>query len=255
MKPILKWAGGKRWLLPVLLPYIKDYNTIVEPFVGAGSVTFTCQPNNAVLADINPHLINLYKQLQLGTLTTSEIEFINTENCYYRNRSLFNTLIKTNPNSSQCALLFYYLNKTCFNGLCRFNKKGEFNVPYGKYKTIAYIEDFSSYKTALANYTFVCTDFESLDVPIHSALYLDPPYDDGFTNYSKEGFSWVDQVRLGNWAIQHEGLKIISNKATKRIIQLYTDLGFTIVLLDAPRSISSNGNRTKVQEVLAIKYE
>jgi DNA adenine methylase len=145
------------------------------------------------------------------------------------------------------------LNRTGFNGLCRFNAKGEFNVPIGRYKTINYTFDFVKYKKPLQNWEFWAGDFSQVQIQTDDFIYADPPYDVEFTTYSPGGFSWNDQVRLANWLDTHIGPVVTSNQATDRIINLYRQKGFEIIILDAPRKISSNGDRTPASEMLAIK--
>lgn len=253
LDPPLKWAGGKRWLAPL----IKDIydngfrgKRFVEPFVGGMAVALYVLPQRALLNDINPHLINFYRWLQRGLYI--EDDLINSEEAYYRYRDQFNKLIsKGLETSREAAILFYYLNRTCYNGLCRFNAKGEFNVPYGKYKKIHYRRDFSEYKDILANWEFTCKDFAQLHLEPGDFVYADPPYDVEFTKYSQTDFTWKDQERLAEWLASHPGPVIASNQATSRIIKLYEYHNFEIKLVEAPRMISSNGNREKALEILA----
>src|SRR4051812_48746084 len=127
--------------------------------------------------------------------------------------------------SARAATLFYYLNRTGYNGLCRFNAKGEFNVPFGTHKRIAYASDFDALKPTFAAWTFKTGDFEQLDLEPHDFLYADPPYDVEFTEYSQGGFSWEDQIRAAEWLAQHPGPVVLSNQATPRIKKLYRALG------------------------------
>lgn len=155
--------------------------------------------------------------------------------------------------SAEAAALFYYLNRTGFNGLCRFNSRGEFNVPFGEYKSIQYARDFTPYGRQFENWEFMSGDFESVPLAQADFVYADPPYDVSFTQYSKEGFGWDEQVRAAEWLARHLGPVILSNQATERIVALYKMLGFKLRFLDAPRRISCTGNRTPAREVLAFK--
>ena len=255
-KPPLKWAGGKRWLLPHLAPIWKNHKgyRLVEPFVGGMAVTLGLRPHSALLNDINPHLINFYCWLQRG-LIIENTELRNDSDIYYANRQRFNALIEGGKaSSSEAAGLFYYLNRTGYNGLCRFNSRGLFNVPFGKYKTINYTHDFTGYQHALTRWEFRTGDFESLIVGANDFIYADPPYDVEFTSYSAGGFSWEDQIRLAKWLAVHDGPVVVSNQATRRVLDLYRDYGFTIPRpLDAPRMISCNGDRTPAKEMLATR--
>lgn len=254
LKPPLKWAGGKRWLLPHLRPLWEPYadRRLVEPFVGGLAVTLGLRPARALLSDINPHLMNFYQWLQRGLVPDFPMRY--DRDCYYAYRDEFNRLIREGQRDSQrAAALFYYLNRSGYNGLCRFNRKDEFNVPFGRYSKVTYKEDFSDYTAALAGYQLARDDFEDLSLEPDDVIYADPPYDVEFVQYSQNGFSWDEQVRLGEWLAHHPGPVILSNQATERIVDLYTNLGFTLTYLQAPRRISCNGDRATAKEVLATR--
>jgi DNA adenine methylase len=254
LKPPLKWAGGKRWLVSHLKT-MWDANAerrYVEPFCGGLAVVLGLQPKHALLNDINSHLINFYRQVQNGLRT--RVQMKNDEELFYRHRERFNKLIrKGKADTQEAAQLFYYLNRTCFNGLCRFNKSGDFNVPFGTYKSINYAKDFSSYASVFRQWEFSNKDIEALELKNDDFVYADPPYDVEFTTYSAGGFSWNDQVRTAKRLAAHPGPVVISNQATERIIKLYTDCGFELSYHDAPRRISCTGDRTAAREVLAVK--
>jgi len=258
MRPPLKWAGGKRWLVPYLKPIVAKHlktKRLVEPFCGGLAVALGLLPEQALLNDINPHAINFYKWLRKGLAL--KLDMRNDETSFYQNRERFNELISLGKqNTKEAAELFYYLNRTCFNGLCRFNRQGEFNVPYGRYKTLnyeLYTSDFRAYKPIFANWEFSLGDFEQLPLTKNDLVYADPPYDVEFTQYSKEVFDWSHQERLAEWLAEHPGPVVTSNQATKRIVALYKSLGFKVEILDAPRLISCTGDRTKAKEILATK--
>lgn len=253
-KPPLKWAGGKRWLLPYLAPFwrLNSARRYVEPFCGGLAAPLGLQPGNAVLNDINPHLINFYRQLQRGLEVT--IKMKNEEECFYRHRTRFNKLIKAAKwQSAEAAELFYYLNRTGFNGLCRFNQSGEFNVPFGSHKSITYSTDFSALQEAFKGWTFTNTDIAELPIEPEDFVYADPPYDVEFRSYSAGGFTWADQVRTADRLAAHPGPVVLSNQATPRIVELYEQRGFRINFLAGPRRISCTGDRTAAKEVLAVK--
>jgi len=253
-KPPLKWAGGKRWLVSHLKT-IWDANAerrYVEPFCGGLAVALGLQPKHALLNDINSHLINFYRHVQNGLRI--RVQMKNDEALFYRHRERFNRLIRNGKaQTAEAAQLFYYLNRTCFNGLCRFNKSGDFNVPFGTYEAINYTEDFSSYVSVFSQWEFGNNDIEALELQDDDFVYADPPYDVEFTTYSAGGFSWDDQVRTAKRLAAHPGPVVISNQATPRIIELYRDYGFELSYLDAPRRISCTGDRTAAREVLAVK--
>lgn len=254
LKPPLKWAGGKRWLVPYLLPMWEQNaeRRLVEPFCGGLAVTLSLIPATALLNDISIHLINFYEHIKKGFVIN--IELANDKDLFYDYRDRFNELLLRGRESSpEAAELFYYLNRTCYNGLCRFNKKGLFNVPYGRYKRINYLTDFSRYKEVFDNWSFIADDFEALNIEKDDFIYADPPYDVQFTQYSEKNFTWNDQVRLADWLSAHRGPVVLSNQATERVVDLYHSNGFELQYFDAPRRISCTGDRTPAKEVLAIK--
>lgn len=255
LTPLLKWAGGKRWLVPVLSQLWHGHadRRLVEPFSGGLAVTFGLLPRTALLNDINPHLMNFYTQVRAGALS-SDVAFENDSGVYYQNRNDFNALIqKGRFKTKKSAALFYYLNRTGFNGLCRFNRSGLFNVPFGRYTNITYCRSFPEHTESLAAWEFASGDFESLRIKHSDFLYVDPPYDVPFTQYSSNGFAWKDQVRLVDWLRRHKGPIVISNQATPRVCRLYRDAGYQLTYLRAPRLISCNGDRTPAKEVLATR--
>jgi DNA adenine methylase len=254
LRPPLKWAGGKRWQVPHLRPLWEGHtrSRLVEPFCGGLAVTLGLLPEHALLNDANPHLINFYRWLQKGL--TADLKMENNERLFYRHRTRFNELVAGGQeDTAEGAALFYYLNRTGFNGLCRFNAKGEFNVPFGKYARIGYTHDFTQYKDAFQDWKFTHADFETIRLVRNDFVYADPPYDVEFTTYSKGGFSWEDQVRTAEWLARHKGPVILVNQATPRIGELYRKLGYELRFLDAPRRISCNGDRAPAQEILATR--
>jgi DNA adenine methylase len=257
LPPPLKWAGGKRWLVPALLEFWTGHEQrrLVEPFAGGLAVTLGLSPARALLNDANPHLIAFYQWLQRGlNVRAADVTFANDRATYANNRARFNDLIRAgHGESAEAAVLFYYLNRTGYNGLCRFNARGFFNVPFGRYKRIPYREDFSAYRRALRAHVFTYGDFASLTIEPQDFVYADPPYDVEFTSYSAGGFTWDDQRRLAEWLAKHPGPVVASNQATPRVCRLYKELGFTVKRLAAPRRISCDGNREDAQEMLAVR--
>jgi DNA adenine methylase len=256
LKPILKWAGGKRWLVPILQelyePYRQTQARLVEPFTGGMAIALGLNPQSALLNDANPYLINFYQQIQKGLKVN--VDFENSSICYYELRERFNSLIQRKKHrNKEAASIFYFLIRTGYNGLCRFNSKGEFNVPFGQHKSIRYKADFLEYKPILKNWNLLQGDFENMPVKKGDFLYADPPYDVQFTKYHKDDFNWQDQERLAKWLVKHPGPVIASNQATDRILQLYQKFNFKVLTLSAPRSIACNGNRNPATEILAIK--
>lgn len=253
MKPFLKWVGGKRWLVPRLSEIYDPSKRLVEPFAGGLSIALGLQPSSALLSDINPHLINLYTQVKNGL--TVHLEHINESSYYYSKRERFNELISIGDyNTSEAAELFYYLNKHAFNGVCRFNSKGKFNVPFGSYKTVSHLESFEDYTSVFHSWQFLCSDFEKLEVSPDDWVYLDPPYHQTFTNYSGNEFGEADQIRLAEWATSLPCPVVASNSNTDFIRNLYSSKGFSIEELPAPRSVGAKGSsRGSITELLIQK--
>jgi DNA adenine methylase len=253
-KPPLKWAGGKRWLVPHLVHYWNRHRSrrLVEPLCGGLAVSLGLVPDRALISDINPHAINFYRWLKRGLRISLTMQ--NDKIYFYEQRARFNQIIREGKaGNREAASLFYYLNRTCYNGLCRFNSKGEFNVPFGQYKKISYKTDFTEYTIAFAHWNFMCGDFEEVPLESGDFVYADPPYDVEFTQYSKESFGWEEQIRLAERLARHPGPVVLSNQATERIRHLYSKLGYKITILTAPRLINCTGDRTPAQEVLAFR--
>ncbi len=254
VRPPLKWAGGKRWLVRHIARFWRRerHRRLVEPLCGGLAVALGLRPEKALLNDINPHIINFYRWLKKGLRISLEMD--NEKTLFYEYRRRFNSLVTDGQgDTEEAASIFYYLNRTCYNGLCRFNRKGEFNVPFGRYQSIRYKCDFTEYRPILAKWNFSCGDFEELELPADDFIYADPPYDVEFTQYAKDGFKWEDQERLARWLKRHSGPVVISNQATARVKRLYRDLGFKLLILKGPRLISCTGDRTPVDEVLALR--
>jgi DNA adenine methylase len=224
----------------------------VEPFCGGLAVALGLRPEGALLNDANPHLINFYRWLQRGL--TIELPMENEEASFYRHRDRFNAILAAGKgDTAEAAALFYYLNRTGYNGLCRFNSRGGFNVPFGRYSRIGYIRDFTPYRDVFDSWTFTVGDLDDVPIERGDFVYADPPYDVEFTHYSKGGFSWEDQERTAAWLARHRGPVVLVNQATTRIETLYRKLGFTVGFLDAPRRISCNGDRTPAREIIGSR--
>jgi DNA adenine methylase len=219
---------------------------------GGLAVALGLLPKKALLNDINPHLINFYTWLKNGLVIEEKLD--HSEKGYYRARKRFNGLLAAGRHdTAEAAGLFYYLNRTGYNGLCRFNRSGGFNVPFGQHPEIKYRYEFSEYVDAFADWEFSKVHFSELRLKDDDFVYADPPYDVEFTKYSKDGFTWDDQLAAAEWLSKHKGPVILSNQATKRIKDEYKRLGFKLREFDAPRKISCTGDRRPAVEVLAIR--
>ncbi|WKB36584.1 DNA adenine methylase [Terrilactibacillus sp. S3-3] len=271
VRPFLKWAGGKRQLLPEIRKCIPaNFNTYFEPFVGAGAVLFDLQPERAVINDINNELINVYKVIRDGVewLIDDLKQHHNEKDYFYSIRDLDRTDDYHKWQPAKKASRILYLNKTCYNGLFRVNKKGYFNVPFGNYRAPQIVNE----KTLRAVHRYLNdndvslmrTDFESAVAQAGKGdfVYFDPPYDPvsetaSFTGYSLDGFNRDDQLRLRDVFIELDkrGCKVLlSNSATDFIKEIYRQ--FPIRLVSAGRNINSVATRRgKIAEVLVMNYE
>jgi len=250
----LKWAGGKRWLVPELekMWALGQKERFVDLFCGGLSVPIGLGLQNVLANDLNPHVMNFFKQVQDGLVPSLPVAY--DETMYYEYRRKFNDLIRSgNAYTPLGAELFYYLNRTGFNGLCRFNKSGEYNVPFGRYTKVKYRRSFADVQHVIKDWELTSTDFEEVALEPTDFVYADPPYDGRFTSFTPQGFDWDDQIRLAEYLTRHKGPVVASNLATERIVELYTELGFSIRYVMGPRRISSDGDRTPAKEILAIK--
>lgn len=271
MQPFLKWAGGKRQLLPQIKPYIPEIgeNTYFEPFLGAGAMLFSIQPHNAIVNDINSELYNVYKVIADEQLFEELIEdlrsHVNESECFYEIRALDRSEDYQNLSPVKKASRFIFLNKTCFNGLYRVNSKGQFNVPFGKYKkpeivNEAVLREVHQFLNQ-SNITFLNGDFKAAVKEAKSGdfVYFDPPYDpvsqtSSFTSYAQEGFGKAEQYELRDVfkQLNDRGCKVLlSNSDTPFIREIYE--GFNIVTVQANRAINSKAEgRGKINEVLVV---
>ena len=276
MKPIIKWVGGKGQLtqkikdrLPAGL-YQYTYWTYYEPFLGGAAVLFDLAPADAVVSDINPELINMYCQVRdnvenvinyLRALDTAEDRATTPKEFYYRIRENFNK--DRGKNDVAQAARFIYLNKHCFNGLYRVNKKGEFNVPFNG-KLSGWSADRSHLleaSTKLWSAEIRCGDYVGAvrDAGKDDFIFLDPPYDvitdTSFTDYTKDGFGSEEQRKVADLFkdLTDRGCKcMLTNHDTPLIRELYKD--FKIEVVDVRRSINRNGSDRTGTEVIITNY-
>jgi DNA adenine methylase len=260
VKP-LKWAGSKDGHADYLRPIQSHYSSLTwyDPFCGSLALPLKYRPQKATLLDINPRLINFWRWVQRGMQIPAEI-LVHDKQHYYEIRDRLNAL-PPNDDSLLGAAYFYYLCRTGFNGLCRFSRKGKFNVPFGEYKSINYCSDFSSYVPLISGWYFDSADFLKLHIPIKSLLFIDPPYwraskpgkTPMFVGYAGEVFGWEQQERTAFKAADYDGPVICCNSDDPKILELYHHLGFKIRMVDVRRRISCAGDRPIVQEMLAFK--
>ncbi len=232
VEPVLKWPGGKRGLVPNLLPLLPSrYGSYHEPFLGGAALFFALRPAAARLSDANAELIECYQQIrdQPEELIARLQALNNSESEYYRIRNLH----PDDPTGRAARLI--YLTTLSFNGLYRVNLKGDFNVPYGHktHLTACQPERIRAASETLASAALRCSDFEAA-VNVADAgdlIYLDPPYtvahsNNGFLKYNQTIFSWADQVRLARVAqklVDHGCYVVVSNAAHDSIDALYPE--------------------------------
>ena len=259
-KPILKWAGGKTQMLPDLLPKVPtSYGRYIEPFFGGGALFFSLCPEKAIIADSNPELINLYRQVadNVESVIFYLKQYENTSEIFYSVRSLdWEQLSKP-----EAAARTLFLNRTCYNGLYRVNKKGQFNVPYGKYKNpkICDTEALYAASSALKKAEIICGDY-SLVLEHYAQpgdfIFLDPPYlpiseYSDFKRYTKEQFYEEDHVELAKEVIRlHEkGCHILLTNSNHPLVhELYAP--FKIDIIQTKRHISCRGNTRKGEDII-----
>ena len=264
-RPFLKWAGGKYRLLDKLSPHLKGQK-LIEPFVGSGAVFLNMDFERYLLGDINPDLINLYQCLkkEKGKFVKYAHSFFVDENNKQSAFLDFRKEFNSGLTGRRRAAMFVYLNRHGFNGLCRYNKSGQFNVPFGKYKKPYFPEkEMIHFIKHSKNAKFVCGDFVTLMNRSRrgDVVYCDPPYvplspTASFTSYAAQGFSYDQQVELAYRAkhLANRGVKVvISNHDNEITRKIYEDA--EIESFPVRRFISCDGaSRGKAKELLAV-YE
>ena len=260
-KPFLKWAGGKSQLLTRLGEYIpENFNKYIEPFVGGGAMFFRIQPERAVLADLNEELIITYKQIQkhLPKILKQLQTFKNEEEFYYKTRALDPGKLSL----TERAARLIYLNKTCYNGLYRVNKKGQFNVPFGK-TSGNFLNPIvlKNAKRALHGVTIEHGTYNKI-LAKHAEpddfIFLDPPYYpvgrfSDFKRYTKDFFHENDHVALKNEfdRLVHLGCKVVlTNSSHPFIVDLYKD--YEIKTVETKRLISCNAETRFGKDIIVI---
>lgn len=273
-KPLVKWAGGKSQLIHELVPRMpEEYGTYFEPFFGGGALFFHLSPAKAVLSDLNPRLVNLYRvvrddlipfKLECNSLAKSYEDCApeDREKFFYDRRAEFNG----KPDDRiRDAALFVFLNKAGFNGLYRENSKGLFNVPFGKSPriTLALDANLDRASAVLSTAAIHQRPFQEIEAEPEAGdfVYFDPPYvplegTPSFTSYLGSGFGPTEQERLASTfvTLASRGVKVmLSNSDTPTVHSLYKD--FRIDLVGARRNINSVGSsRGKINEVIVRSY-
>tara|TARA_Y100000385_G_C13059774_1_gene623789 strand:+ start:443 stop:1297 length:855 start_codon:yes stop_codon:yes gene_type:complete len=225
LNPIIKWSGGKKDELKYILPHIPNkYNLYLEPFIGGGAVYFHLNPNKSVISDVHKELIDFYQSIKNGN--AEEIykfmkEHPNEEETYYKVRAYNSKDVLDN------AKRFYYLRKTCYRGMLRYNSKGQFNIPYGRYKTYNYEEiKNKDYENILKNTEIFNKSFEYIFENYNNKenfMFLDPPYDSEFTDYGYCSFGKEEQRKLAKCFKETNIKCLMIIGKTPLIEELYSD--------------------------------
>ena len=263
LKPFLRWAGGKRWLFEsgqFSLPNFKG--RYIEPFLGGGAVFFKVQPTNALLSDTNGRLIELYTIVRDAWEKFERLlrQHATAHSKYY----YYETRLKRFHSPVKRAAQLMYLNRVCWNGLYRENKKGEFNVPIGTKQMVIFPDDdFEAWSKALKGTTLVQQDFE---IAIDAAergdfLFIDPPYTvrhnmNGFVRYNQHIFAWGDQIRLRDalGRAVDRGVKFaMTNADHKSVRGLYNGFGQHTQLARSSVIAGNSSYRSLSTELLIAK--
>lgn len=265
MKPFLKWAGSKQKIMPIISNIIPQGSRLVEPFFGSGAVMLNTDFKTYLAADINLDLINLYNILKHEGEPFIQYckTFFNDENKeeskYYELRTLFNNTTDVREKSA----LFVYLNRHCFNGLCRYNSKGGFNVPFGKYTSVYFPEqEMIDFHIKSQDVDFIHSSFENVMDMCYAndVVYCDPPYAPltetaNFSDYVAESFGEYEQKLLVEKTKMLQNYKIpviISNHDTPIVREWYEDASY-LISIPVQRTIAASGtNRKKVKEIIAL---
>lgn len=272
ISPFVKWAGGKRQLLPQIKERMPEkYDNYFEPFVGGGAVLFELLPSSALINDINRALINAYRQIcNVPEAFINAVNRLDTEmwedgkKYYYSLRERFNDKLMKSEYDVELAALFVFINKHCFNGLYRVNGKGLFNVPYNNNRKASVDEkailNVSKY---LQGVTIVDGDFEEAcqEAKKGDFVFIDSPYaplnPTSFESYTKEGFDIESHKRLANLydELTDRGcFCMLTNHNTELINELYGNKGYTIDVVSVKRMINSDASNRVGEEVIICNY-
>lgn len=258
-RPFLKWVGGKRSILPELLKRLpEEYETYNEPFLGGGALYFAEQPKDAYLSDINFHLILTFQKVRDdvdGVIRALKVHArLHSPEYYTRARA---RLFKE-KDTTKLAALFIYLNKTCFNGLYRVNRTGQFNVPIGDYKNPPILDEdnLRACSKLLQGADIRQQPFSQITPHKGDFFYLDPPYHETYEGYSAHGFGDEEHKKLAEFCKQIDakgGYFMLSNSDTPFVRSLYK--GYTIEDVSAARSVSCKSHqRGRENELLIRNY-
>lgn len=270
--PFVKWAGGKRQLIPQIRERMPEkYNDYYEPFVGGGAVIFDLLPANALINDINKALINTYRTIcNESDAFLKEVNRLDNDmwedgkKYYYSIREHYNDKLMRSEYDVELAALFVFINKHCFNGLYRVNGKGLFNVPYNNSRRVSVDENvIIATSEYLRGVTIIDGDFEQAckNAKKGDFVFIDSPYaplnPTSFESYTKEGFDIESHKRLAKLfdELTARGCYcMLTNHNTDLINELYGNKGYRIDVVSVKRMINSDASNRVGEEVIICNY-
>lgn len=272
ISPFVKWAGGKKQLLERLEDRMpKTYGRYYEPFIGGGALLLDVQPKIAVINDVNEQLLNVYRQLKANAeaviFNIKELDSVECDKEHYmKMRAVYNKKIAAHILDAECAALTIWINKHCFNGLYRVNSKGLFNVPYNnKVSGASMSEDnlrgiglylnSNDVEIRAGDFEGACSDVQAGDFVYFDSPYIPVSETANFTDYTKDGFSYEDHLRLADLfkRLDAAGVKVmLSNHNVDLVYELYD--GFKIEGVDVKRAINRDASKRVGKEVIITNY-
>lgn len=272
IKTPLKWVGSKVRIMPQLRDHLPEGKRLVEPFAGSCAVMMNTDYDEYLIADLNPDLVNLYKVMTYYTdAFLNELDLMFSAGAlgdlesravyYYAIREAFNLSGKAlGSESVEAAVRFMYLNRHGFNGLCRYNRRGQFNVPFGKYKKNYFpLKEVRAFAEKAKRATFITAHYSETLALVRAGdvVYCDPPYlteSGNFTSYTESGFSYLDQGRLARKLrrLTENGVSVVASNSDLEMVH-YLYAGFEAVKVNAPRSVGAAAASQKSAAELILK--
>ncbi|PJD04277.1 adenine methylase [Enterobacter roggenkampii] len=272
IKTPLKWVGSKVRIMPQLRDHLPEGKRLVEPFAGSCAVMMNTDYDEYLIADLNPDLVNLYKVMTYYTdAFLNELDLMFSAGAlgdlesravyYYAIREAFNLSGKAlGSESVEAAVRFMYLNRHGFNGLCRYNRRGQFNVPFGKYKKNYFpLKEVRAFAEKAKRATFITAHYSETLALVRAGdvVYCDPPYlteSGNFTSYTESGFSHLDQGRLARKLrrLTENGVSVVASNSDLEMVH-YLYAGFEAVKVKAPRSVGAAAASQKSAAELILK--
>ncbi|WP_105574379.1 DNA adenine methylase [Cronobacter sakazakii] len=272
IKTPLKWVGSKVRIMPHLRDHLPEGKRLVEPFAGSCAVMMNTDYDEYLIADLNPDLVNLYKVMMYYTdAFLNELDLMFSTGAlgdlesravyYYAIREAFNLSEKAlGSESVEAAVRFMYLNRHGFNGLCRYNRRGQFNVPFGKYKKNYFpLKEVRAFAEKAKRATFITAHYSETLALVRAGdvVYCDPPYlteSGNFTSYTESGFSHLDQGRLARKLrrLTENGVSVVASNSDLEMVH-YLYAGFEAVKVNAPRSVGGAAASQKSAAELILK--